>query len=156
MKNTTAGFPANVFELTTEPLTVSGSENGGISVPRGNMRGGGRAIGKAFRHDREASTASLNFTGQHRKAFEIVALVKERVGCAAGEHSLYVATRFDVRDELDPEVEVGIRALPQPALGVPRARVVSRDRQQRIFRERVGESSELPGTECDVYARPLQ
>src|SRR4051812_21989518 len=121
MKNTTAGFPASAEELTTEPLTVSGSENGGISVPKGNMREGVRAMGKASRHGCEASTASLNFTGQHREAFEIVALVKERVGCAAGEHSFYVAARLDVRDEFDPQVEVGIRALPQPALGVARA-----------------------------------
>src|SRR6187401_3201151 len=130
MKSTTAGLPAKAAELTTWPLTVSGKENSGISVPRGSIREGVRAIPAGLRRPRQASTASLNFAGQHREAIEIFALIQEGIGCAARQHALHVAARFHERNQLDPQVEIGVRALTEPALGVPWARVVRRDREQ--------------------------
>jgi hypothetical protein len=55
MKNTTAGFPANVEDATLAPLTASGRVNAGIGVPRGNMREGVFAIEEGCPHSFDAS-----------------------------------------------------------------------------------------------------
>src|SRR6187431_2756176 len=112
MKNTTAGLPNKLAEATSVPLTVSGSENSGIFVPRGSIREGVRAMRESLRRTREASTSSLNFAWQHCEPFEILALVQEGIRGATRQHALHIAACFYVRNQFHPEIEVGVRALP--------------------------------------------
>src|SRR5688572_22054551 len=125
MKITTAGLPSSESELTSLPETVSGRLKLGRGVPSSRILEGVRAIATPYPGGGEPATQRTAAVRRRSVADELrqdqrrvpsAFVVNDGVHGRAAEHTLDVAARFDVGNELDPKIEARTRTSLAPAL----------------------------------------
>src|SRR4051812_27559981 len=115
MKITTEGFPASDEESTDLPETVSGRLKLGIGVPSSRMLDG-VAILCPYRGSTAPATSAADRLRQPERLASSGLVVDDGVDRGAAEHTLDVAARLHVRNQLDPKIEAYPRAILAPAL----------------------------------------